>query len=147
MTVKDLLSMRSGFKWGKQGDQYDLFQMMMSHTYILEPNQFRILSFILKIKNEKEAIFKMNLVLDSDRNPNYKIGLDDIYRISEGRFGIPAAAKGYWGSDDKFTFRLNEIGNINCFRIDLIFHNGSVRFNIYDKTGLGSANINGKTHK
>lgn len=114
------------------------------NKYILEPNQFGVLSFILTINNKKEAIFKMDLAIESDRNPEFKVGLDDIPRLSEGRFGIPASAKGFWSSDNKFTIILNEIGNINRFEIEFFFNDNNVRFNIYDKTGLGGTSVNGK---
>jgi hypothetical protein len=114
--------------------------------YNLEPNKFGIESFVITAESENEAIIKMNLSLDSDRNPEYRIGLDNVPRFSEGRFGIPATAKGAWRSESTFTIWLNEIGNINCFRIEISFDNGRVRFDLYDKTGLGSASINGKVH-
>ncbi|MFB0519643.1 MAG: hypothetical protein ACETWC_10245 [Acidobacteriota bacterium] len=89
-------------------------------------------------------MLKIDMVLDTDRSPEYKIGLDNVPRISPARFAIPAAGKGYWMSDDTFHIAINEIGNINRFRITLTFEGDMVSGKLEDFTGIGSANIIGR---
>jgi CubicO group peptidase (beta-lactamase class C family) len=71
------------------------------------------------------------------------IGLDDVYRIAPGRLGMPAAAKGFWETDTSFVINLNEIGNINNWRITMTFEDDRVTVQMQENTGLASATFAG----
>jgi len=72
------------------------------------------------------------------------IGLDDVYRIAPGRLGMPAATKGFWETDNAFDINLNEIGNINNWRITMTFEDDRVTVQMQENTGLAGATFAGK---
>jgi CubicO group peptidase (beta-lactamase class C family) len=111
--------------------------------YALQPNQFGIIDFVLKFDSETEATLEFTLALDTDRAPVFRIGLDGVPRQSEGRFGIPAAATGRWEAENSFAIALDEIGNINKFRITATFDGDAVTLTLRERTGLGGATIRG----
>lgn len=113
-------------------------------TFALQPNQFGIMSLMLQFPGSDEAWMKLNLALDTDRNPTYRIGLDGVPRIGAARFGIPASGTGEWTSNQTFSIHINEIGNINSFDITLNFEGKNVHMTFSENTGLGSAVIEGR---
>jgi hypothetical protein len=74
----------------------------------------------------------------------WQVGLDDVARIAPGRFGIPAAAKGFWASADPspaiaagtFIVQLDEIGNNFVWRLTLVFEDNRVTLTMQDMTGF-----------
>ena len=122
----------------------EVARMISGKTFTLEPNTFGIFGLTLTFAEQNEAVLKIDMVLDTDRSPEYKIGLDNVPRISQARFGIPAAAKGYWMSDNTFHIDINEIGNTNRLRITLTFEGNMVTGKLEEFTGLGSVNIIGR---
>ncbi|UCE20926.1 MAG: serine hydrolase [Candidatus Aminicenantes bacterium] len=105
--------------------------------YIMSPNPFGILAFQMTFMNEKEAKVRLNLALDTDRSPEFHLGLDGIPRMSPGRFGIPAAGTAKWESENTFVIHINEIGNINRLDITLVFENDTATMSLSEKGGLG----------
>jgi len=61
------------------------------------------------------------LGLPENQEQEYLLGLDNVSRISSGSFGLAAAAKGSWESDNVSVIHLDEVGNINQWRISLAF--------------------------
>jgi len=58
--------------------------------------------------------------------------------------GQPAAARGWWESDDTFAIRMDEIGNINTWRIRTTFDGDAVTVEMVEVgTGLGAATFGG----
>ena len=106
-----------------------------------------ILDLTLTFSNDKEALLRLSLALDTDRSPEYQLGLDGIPRFNPGRFGIPAVGKGIWESEDRFTLDIDEIGNINKIHLTLTFEDDVVKGRISERTGLGSAVLKGKLVK
>ena len=65
------------------------------------------------------------------------VGLDGIPRLSpDGRFGLPAAASGRWDSDSSFVLDYDEVGNINAFRLRMIFAGSVVTIEMAERSGL-----------
>ncbi|NIM49182.1 MAG: serine hydrolase [Gemmatimonadales bacterium] len=121
----------------------DLAERISGVSFTLEPNQFGILELTLTFAGVSGASLKLALALDSDRDPEYRIGLDGVPRLAEGRFGIPAASVGAWESEDVFLANIDEIGNINKFRIAAAFEGSRVTLRINEQTGLGSVTVRG----
>ncbi|PWI46405.1 6-aminohexanoate hydrolase [Candidatus Heimdallarchaeota archaeon B3_Heim] len=122
----------------------EVAQMISGKTFTLEPNTLGLLGITLTFPEQNNAVLKIDMALDTDRSPEYKIGLDNVHRISPARFGIPAAGKGCWMSDNTFHIDINEIGNINRFRITLTFEGNMVSGKLEEFTGLGSVTIIGR---
>lgn len=106
--------------------------------YIMDPNPFGILAFQLTFMNEKEAKVQLNLALDTDRFPEFHLGLDGVPRMNPGRFGIPASGTARWESENTFIIHINEIGNINHFDITLVFDDDTATMNLSEKGGFGA---------
>ena len=64
----------------------------------------------------------------------YLIGLDDVLRLSPGRFGLPMGLKGKWDKENTFTIQGDLIGNGGHFRINLIFEDDQVTIHYSDYT-------------
>ena len=73
----------------------------------------------------------------------YKLGFDGAYRTSKGRFGLTAAGLGEWTSPRTIALEIDEVGNINKFRIDMTFEESGMTGIIQEKTGLGRIPIRG----
>jgi CubicO group peptidase (beta-lactamase class C family) len=93
-----------------------------------------------------EALLRLgaDIALADSEGVELPIGLDGAYRIAPGRFGIPAALKGWWERDDLFVVNMNEIGNINHWRIEVAFQGDEVEVSMQDATGLGGAEFGGR---
>ncbi len=74
----------------------------------------------------------------------YLVGLDNVFRTSPGRFGLPAAAKGWWELENVYVIHIDEIGNINQWQINATFENDQVTVRMQDTTGLGGVTIVGQ---
>ena len=115
----------------------EIAQKISGKKFIVESNTLEVLGFTLTFIDEREAKIQLELALDSDRAPEYLLGLDGVSRISQGRFGIPASGTAVWDSDDTFKIHINEIGNINRFDFVIVFDKETAEFSLIEKTGLG----------
>jgi CubicO group peptidase (beta-lactamase class C family) len=66
------------------------------------------------------------------------VGLDNVYRLSPGRFGMPTAARGAWKAEDAFGLEINELGMINDWRFTFTFRDDRVTVTVAEMTGLPS---------
>lgn len=82
--------------------------------------------------------------MPEEQNQEYLLGLDNVSRISSGSFGLAAAAKGLWESDNVFVIYMDEVANINQWRISLTFEADRVNVQMQETTGLGSAEFGGR---
>ncbi len=107
----------------------DTAQRISGNTYSPGSNPFGITSIGIDFLGEGEAM--LSLYLNSSSSTVWMVvGLDNVFRISAGRLGLPAALKGWWESDKVFILYWDEIGNINRYQIKMTFKS--------DQTGDGS---------
>ncbi len=98
----------------------DLAQRLSGWTYSPGANPFDITNLGIEILGEDEALFRLHL--SSSRGTEWMVvGLDNVFRISSGRLGLPTALKGGWESDNVFIIYWDEIGNINRYQIKMTF--------------------------
>ncbi|MEW6744422.1 MAG: serine hydrolase [Planctomycetota bacterium] len=109
-----------------------------------EANLFRIQSLTLTFEHPGEGVLHLDMGLDTDRAPEYRIGLDGVRRIAPGRFNLPAAGIGSWTSDSTFVAEIDEVGNINQFRFTMTFEEDRVTTRLEEFTGLGGFTIRGR---
>jgi CubicO group peptidase (beta-lactamase class C family) len=124
----------------------EMAHRVSGQTYDLETNPFGVLSLSLTIQ-EGQASFGWTLSIDTDENAKvvYQVGLDGVPRVAPGRFGLPAAAKGWWESEDTFVVLLDEIGNIYTWQVKLTFAGERVTVQMEEVgTGLGGASFGGR---
>lgn len=115
-------------------------------TYLMDANPHGLVSVSLTFPSHEEGVFGVSIVEDS-QTLELPVGLDNVYRIGPGRFGLPAAAKGFWQTDNVFALDLDEIGNINRWRILMTFRDDGVTVVMKEMTGLASARLEGRVQK
>jgi hypothetical protein len=103
--------------------------------------------FSLTFPKEDEAVIRLSTSSDpADKSTlELAVGLDNVFRITpRAREGLPAAAKGFWEKENVFVIYLDEIGNINNWRVRLTFDGDRATFFMHDNTGLGETTMIGK---
>jgi len=114
-------------------------------TYVMDANPY-VTAGSLAFPGREEALLTLPVVEDREKI-ELPIGLDDVYRIAPGSFGLPAALKGFWEGDNVFVIDLDEIGNINHWRIRLTFEDDKVTVLLKEMTGLAGAAFGGRVQK
>jgi hypothetical protein len=114
-------------------------QEVSGKTYTLDANPIGFLTCSLTFKKQAEAVVRITAAAGSapgDEAFEWLVGLDNVERVAPGRFGIPAAAKGSWESEDVFVARVNEIGNNFVWRLSLTFKDDQMTLAMEDLTGF-----------
>jgi CubicO group peptidase (beta-lactamase class C family) len=94
-------------------------KMVSDQTYIFDANPAGLRSVSMTFDESAEAQVRLTYV---DGNQlEWVIGLDNVPRLSPGLYGLPAAARGEWESDDVFVLDFDEIGNIDKERHRVAF--------------------------
>jgi len=125
-----------------------LAKQISGRAYILDANPFGMSAFRLRFKKgSAEAVFELTegRAPGPRRTTSYTVGLDDVYRVSPGREGLPAAAKGYWKNDHECVIDLDEIGNINHWHVTLTFEGDRLTAILRERTGLGQIKLMGRS--
>jgi CubicO group peptidase (beta-lactamase class C family) len=111
--------------------------------YTLDSNPLDLRSIELTFAEEKgEAL--LSLELPGNQKLEYLLGMDNVSRISPGKFGLPAKGKGSWRSDNVFVAYIDEIGNINNWKITMTFQDNDVTIQMQEMTGLGITELHGR---
>jgi len=120
-------------------------------TYVLDANQYGARAFSLTFEQPDQAVMRLSLsdvgTDETSRGFEVAVGLDNVFRRSPGRFGLPAAAKGFWEADNVFVVDLDEIGNINHWRFTATFEDDRARVLMHSETGLADAVLVGRIKK
>lgn len=119
-------------------------------TFAMDANPVGLAQFSLSFPAGNEA----RLILGFKSSPlgngsmDLAVGLDNVWRITpNGRNGLPAAAKGAWKDDNAFVADLNEIANINQWRITATFDKDSATVILLSLSGLGQYTLTGRLEK
>jgi CubicO group peptidase (beta-lactamase class C family) len=59
---------------------------------------------------------------------NLRVGLDDVYRISRGEYGLPYAAKGGWLDESRFALIVDQVARWEALEMELDFSGGILTF-------------------
>ncbi len=115
--------------------------------YALEPNLFGVAGCSLDFERTDEATLSLRLgptaAQESALEVAVGVGLDNLYRVSPGRFGLPAAAKGWWEGENVFVIDLDEVANINRWRLSLAFDGERLSLTMEETQGLPPQFIRG----
>lgn len=109
--------------------------------HITDPaNAFGLCSFCLTFQQKDTAVLRFDILDPKNPTVEYLMGLDKVYRIAPGRFGLPAVAKGSWTSDNTFIVQLDEVGNINRWQFSFVFedHGDRATVEAREQTGIGN---------
>ena len=109
-------------------------------TYRLSPNWIGLGSLRLTFSGGEPRLDAM-----LGQEPlSLAVGLDNVYRISPGRFGLPAGCRGSWKSDSVFVAELDEIGNNAYWRMTMTFTGDRLVVDIQEGTGLPGVKAEGR---
>lgn len=116
-------------------------------SYKLQSNPLGLTSISLEFPKKDEAIVQIASAGGAAGGAvmQFAVGLDDVYRVSKGREGLPAAAKGSWKDDKTFVMNLDEIGNINRWIVMATFDENDVTLVMRSLSGLGEITLAGKS--
>jgi len=124
----------------------EIARRISGKKYVLEANPFGLGSLSLVFEEEKDEALLGIAFMDGSQ-VEWVVGLDNVFRISTARHGFPSAMKGSWESEDTFLIHLDEIGNINQFRIKSTFEGDEVTIEMQEMTGLGGAIFGGRVEE
>lgn len=129
-----------GIPWPKTAEA------ISGKRFALEPNPRGVQALALTFKDRTEAVLRLALDPGVSEQPQieFLISLDGVPRLAPGRYGLPAACKGAWKTADTFVVDIDEVANINHFRLELTFEGGRLSGQFAEQTGLGSFPIRGK---
>jgi CubicO group peptidase (beta-lactamase class C family) len=117
-------------------------------TYFMDPNPYGIRSLKATFEEGKNAaLVKVDVIFfDFQGALELSVGLDDVSRFGRGRYGMPAASKGSWKTDNTFVFDFDEIGNINHFLMTVVFEGETIQF-LLEESSLTPATITGRLQR
>ena len=124
----------------------EMAHTVSGQTYVLDTNMFGLKALSLTFQEQEQALFRVSTAEDN-QTIELPVGLDNVFRIAPGRFGLSAALKGSWETDSIFVLDFDEIGNINHWRIRVTFEGDKVALQMQEATGLGDLTINGRIKK
>ena len=98
----------------------EIAQQVSGQRYVLDANPFGLLfaSFTFQ-EGESEAVLTLGLA--NGHQLEWLIGLDNVFRISPGLYGLPTAVKGGWESDNVFVIHTDEMGKMQRDKISTTF--------------------------
>ena len=112
-------------------------------TYVLDSNPLDLQSLALTFDEEKgEALFRVGL--PENQTLEFLLGLDNVSRFSPGEYGLPAAGKGSWESDNVFVAYIDEVANVNHYKVTHTFHDDQVTIQLQDPTWYGNVEFGGR---
>jgi len=101
-------------------------------TYLLNTNPLELHSFVLSFPADDRAIVRVTSsgYWTYDDDFQWAAGLDGIERFAPGRFDIVAAGTGEWLDEQTFQMDVDELGNLQLWRLTLEFLDGGQRISI-----------------
>jgi CubicO group peptidase (beta-lactamase class C family) len=94
-------------------------------TFVFEPNTLGIENMRFEFNDSAEAILYVTLN-ESGQMPPWPIGLDGVYRLYPGDYGLPAGQRGYWADAQTFVLEHDEIARNNYFTFRMRFEGDRV---------------------
>ena len=111
-------------------------------TYTLEPSPMPIESLSLDFDQPDQAVFHIK-VGGEEQARQIPVGLDGVYRMSIGNYGLLQGARGAWTDDDTFVVDYNEIASIDNWRMTLDFREKDLQLQMYSPSSPGLFSIRG----
>lgn len=93
-------------------------------TFAVDPNDLEIEEFSLEFTGPAEAVFRFKH--GGGKMDNWPVGLEGVYRLSEGPYGLPQGLRGEWTDAKTFTMEYDNIANNDHLFIRLSFDDESV---------------------
>jgi hypothetical protein len=98
----------------------------------------------LRVGFDESAEADLELTFADGRQPFAgAIGLDGVYRLSPGTWGLAAGMRGTWADEQTFVFERDEIANNGGLLVILRFDNDDVTMEVLERTVEGTISIIG----
>jgi CubicO group peptidase (beta-lactamase class C family) len=88
-------------------------------TFVFDPNPLEIEEVTLEFADPASAVFRINH--SGGKLDSWPVGLDGVYRMSEGYFGLPQGLRGEWVDDRTFALEYDNIANNDHLFLQLSF--------------------------
>jgi CubicO group peptidase (beta-lactamase class C family) len=93
-------------------------------TFAVDPNPLEIETFSLELADPAAAVFRFKH--GGGKLDAWPMGLDGVYRMSEGPFGLPQGLRGEWADEKTFVMEYDNIANNDHFFLRLSFDGDKV---------------------
>ncbi|MCZ7569739.1 MAG: serine hydrolase [Ardenticatenaceae bacterium] len=106
-------------------------------TIVLEPNPMQMETMRLDFNDSAEALWQITLA-GRPAPLTGPVGLDGVYRLSPGDYGLPGGARGAWADAHTFVFEYDEIASIDVYTFRLRFEQSRVVIDVQSRgDGVG----------
>jgi CubicO group peptidase (beta-lactamase class C family) len=93
-------------------------------TFVVDPNPLEIEELSLEFSDAAGAVFRFSHA--GGKLDSWPVGLNGVYRMSEGPFGLPQGLRGEWADEKTFALEYDNIANNDHFLLRLTFEGGGV---------------------
>jgi CubicO group peptidase (beta-lactamase class C family) len=93
-------------------------------TFVFDPNPLEIEEVTLEFADPASAVFRINH--SGGKLDSWPVGLDGVYRMSEGYFGLPQGLRGEWVDERTFALEYDNIANNDHLLMRLSFEGDRV---------------------
>jgi CubicO group peptidase (beta-lactamase class C family) len=111
-------------------------------TLLFDPNPAEIEDINVTFDDSAEAI--MRITFSGEPTETWPIGLDGVFRMSQGDFGLPQGLRGSWIDDQTFAFEYDNIANNDHGFYRLTFQDGQVVFEGQETAHEGGVKFEGR---
>lgn len=119
-----------------------LAQEVSGQTYVFAPNVREIESMRLDFDGSDTATLTIGL---TGRDlQTWLVGLDGVYRLSQGEHGLPLGVRGHWEDGQTFVFEYNSIANNDYIFLRMTYGDGVVTVDSLETAHEVGARIEGR---
>jgi hypothetical protein len=111
-------------------------------TFILEKNVLGI-DWLKIVFAPGSSTAELVFHRDGTGTSELSVGLDGIARRSAGRYGLPVFTRGAWISDSEFEIEMDEVANINRWKITARWDESGLRAEFKNLDGLPPVTLKG----
>ena len=111
-------------------------------TFIFDPNPLEIEEITLEFADLASALFRFTH--SGGKRDSWPIGLDGVYRISEGEYGLPQGLRGEWADERTLVLEYDNIANNDHIFLRLSFAGDRVTLESHETSHQLGTRIEGR---
>ncbi len=111
-------------------------------TFIFDPNPLEIEEITLEFADLASALFRFTH--SGGKRDSWPIGLDGVYRISEGEYGLPQGLRGEWADERTLVLEYDNIANNDHIFLRLSFDGDRVTIESHETSHQLGARFEGR---
>lgn len=120
----------------------DTAREVSGRTVALEPNPLTLATMHLDFDGSAEGVWRITLA-GRQAPLTGAVGLDGVYRMSTGDYGLPVGVRGTWADAQTFVFEYDEIASLDAYTFRLRFEGGRVAVGVTTREG-GAFSMTGR---